>query len=211
MTGSIRIGGREVRPRATRAATCSTRWPSATTSCPPAAVEPVAASSSATRPARGAAPARRPRDVRHRQVAPSSTRCRGWRSGSSPTATNRPTARSGDGDPADRARRRAGARALPRRASRSATGPSSRRTSTTRTWCAAWARPGDGAHDRGRRAARSSGSVAVMPLHGWSSHVGEVRLVVDPDAPRPRRRARARPPRRARGAGARRSPSSSSR
>lgn len=25
------------------------------------------------------------------------------------------------------------------------------------------------------------GSVAVMRLHGWSSHVGEVRLVVDPD------------------------------
>jgi ribosomal protein S18 acetylase RimI-like enzyme len=25
------------------------------------------------------------------------------------------------------------------------------------------------------------GSVAVVPLHGWSSHVGEVRLVVDPD------------------------------
>ena len=26
------------------------------------------------------------------------------------------------------------------------------------------------------------GSVAVVPLHGWSSHVGEVRLVVDPAA-----------------------------
>lgn len=25
------------------------------------------------------------------------------------------------------------------------------------------------------------GYVAVIPLHGWSSHVGEVRLVVDPD------------------------------
>jgi RimJ/RimL family protein N-acetyltransferase len=25
------------------------------------------------------------------------------------------------------------------------------------------------------------GSVAVVPLHGWSSHVGEVRLVVEPD------------------------------
>jgi ribosomal protein S18 acetylase RimI-like enzyme len=24
------------------------------------------------------------------------------------------------------------------------------------------------------------GSVAVVPLHGWSSHVGEIRLVVDP-------------------------------
>ena len=24
------------------------------------------------------------------------------------------------------------------------------------------------------------GSVAVVPLHGWSSHVGEVRLIVDP-------------------------------
>jgi ribosomal protein S18 acetylase RimI-like enzyme len=44
---------------------------------------------------------------------------------------------------------------------------------------AAWASPG---------AARAIavdddtivGSVAVVPLHGWSSHVGEVRLVVDP-------------------------------
>jgi ribosomal protein S18 acetylase RimI-like enzyme len=43
-----------------------------------------------------------------------------------------------------------------------------------------WSRPG---------AARSIaieddqvvGSVAVVPLHGWSSHVGEVRLVVDPE------------------------------
>jgi ribosomal protein S18 acetylase RimI-like enzyme len=25
------------------------------------------------------------------------------------------------------------------------------------------------------------GSVAVVPLHGWSSHVGEVRIVVDPE------------------------------
>jgi ribosomal protein S18 acetylase RimI-like enzyme len=25
------------------------------------------------------------------------------------------------------------------------------------------------------------GYVAVVPLHGWSSHVGEVRLIVDPD------------------------------
>jgi ribosomal protein S18 acetylase RimI-like enzyme len=25
------------------------------------------------------------------------------------------------------------------------------------------------------------GYVAVIPLHGWSSHVGEVRIVVDPD------------------------------
>jgi ribosomal protein S18 acetylase RimI-like enzyme len=41
-------------------------------------------------------------------------------------------------------------------------------------------RPGTGrtiAVDRGEVV----GSVAVVPLHGWSSHVGEVRLVVDPD------------------------------
>jgi ribosomal protein S18 acetylase RimI-like enzyme len=25
------------------------------------------------------------------------------------------------------------------------------------------------------------GYVAVVPLHGWSSHVGEVRVIVDPD------------------------------
>jgi L-amino acid N-acyltransferase YncA len=44
----------------------------------------------------------------------------------------------------------------------------------------AWARPGaarvlavaDGA---------VIGSAAVVPLHGWSSHVGEVRVIVDPD------------------------------
>jgi ribosomal protein S18 acetylase RimI-like enzyme len=45
---------------------------------------------------------------------------------------------------------------------------------------AAWARPGPArliAVDHGEVV----GSVAVVPLHGWSSHVGEVRLVVDPD------------------------------
>jgi ribosomal protein S18 acetylase RimI-like enzyme len=44
---------------------------------------------------------------------------------------------------------------------------------------AAWARPGTArvvAIDDGEVV----GSVAVVPLHGWSSHVGEVRLVVDP-------------------------------
>lgn len=44
---------------------------------------------------------------------------------------------------------------------------------------AAWARPGTArviAVDQGQVV----GSVAVVPLHGWSSHVGEVRLVVDP-------------------------------
>jgi ribosomal protein S18 acetylase RimI-like enzyme len=45
---------------------------------------------------------------------------------------------------------------------------------------AAWARPGDArsiALDDGV----VLGYVAVIPLHGWSSHVGEVRLVVDPE------------------------------
>jgi ribosomal protein S18 acetylase RimI-like enzyme len=43
----------------------------------------------------------------------------------------------------------------------------------------AWARPGTArviALDGGEVV----GSVAVVPLHGWSSHVGEIRLVVDP-------------------------------
>ena len=44
---------------------------------------------------------------------------------------------------------------------------------------AAWARPGDA-----RAIAVDDdavlGYVAVIPLHGWSSHVGEVRIVVDP-------------------------------
>jgi RimJ/RimL family protein N-acetyltransferase len=45
---------------------------------------------------------------------------------------------------------------------------------------AAWAIPGTArviAVDDGE----VLGSVAVVPLHGWSSHVGEVRIVVDPD------------------------------
>ena len=44
---------------------------------------------------------------------------------------------------------------------------------------AAWAHPGTArtiAVDGGEVV----GSVALAPLHGWSSHVGEVRLVVDP-------------------------------
>jgi ribosomal protein S18 acetylase RimI-like enzyme len=44
----------------------------------------------------------------------------------------------------------------------------------------AWTRPGTAravALDRGDVV----GYVAVVPLHGWSRHVGEVRLIVDPD------------------------------
>jgi L-amino acid N-acyltransferase YncA len=45
---------------------------------------------------------------------------------------------------------------------------------------AAWARP-SAARVIAVDAGEVVGSVAVVPLHGWSSHVGEVRLVVDPD------------------------------
>ncbi len=45
---------------------------------------------------------------------------------------------------------------------------------------AAWARPGS-ARTIAVEAGEVVGSVAVVPLHGWSSHVGEVRLVVDPE------------------------------
>jgi L-amino acid N-acyltransferase YncA len=44
----------------------------------------------------------------------------------------------------------------------------------------AWTRPGTAravAVDDGEIV----GYVAVVPLHGWSSHVGEVRVIVDPD------------------------------
>jgi ribosomal protein S18 acetylase RimI-like enzyme len=43
-----------------------------------------------------------------------------------------------------------------------------------------WVQPGPGrtiAVDDGQIV----GALAVVPLHGWSSHVGEIRLVVDPD------------------------------
>jgi ribosomal protein S18 acetylase RimI-like enzyme len=43
----------------------------------------------------------------------------------------------------------------------------------------AWARP-SAARVIAVDADEVVGSVAVVPLHGWSSHVGEVRLVVDP-------------------------------
>jgi L-amino acid N-acyltransferase YncA len=45
---------------------------------------------------------------------------------------------------------------------------------------AAWVRPG-GARSIALDAGDVVGYVAVIPLHGWSSHVGEVRIVVDPD------------------------------
>jgi ribosomal protein S18 acetylase RimI-like enzyme len=45
---------------------------------------------------------------------------------------------------------------------------------------AAWARPG-AARVIAVEDGEVVGSVAVVPLHGWSSHVGEVRLVVDPE------------------------------
>jgi ribosomal protein S18 acetylase RimI-like enzyme len=43
----------------------------------------------------------------------------------------------------------------------------------------AWAQPGP-ARSVAVDGDRVVGSVAVVPLHGWSSHVAEVRLVVDP-------------------------------
>jgi L-amino acid N-acyltransferase YncA len=45
---------------------------------------------------------------------------------------------------------------------------------------AEWARPG-AARAIAVEDGAVIGSVAVIPLHGWSSHVGEIRLVVDPD------------------------------
>jgi ribosomal protein S18 acetylase RimI-like enzyme len=45
---------------------------------------------------------------------------------------------------------------------------------------AAWARPG-AARVIALDGVEVVGSVAVVPLHGWSSHVGEIRLVVDPE------------------------------
>ncbi len=46
---------------------------------------------------------------------------------------------------------------------------------------AQWARPGT-ARTIAVEDGDVFGSVAVVPLHGWSSHVGEIRLVVDPAA-----------------------------
>jgi ribosomal protein S18 acetylase RimI-like enzyme len=43
-----------------------------------------------------------------------------------------------------------------------------------------WARPGT-AHLIAVQDGEVVGSVAVVPLHGWSGHVGEIRLVVDPE------------------------------
>jgi L-amino acid N-acyltransferase YncA len=46
---------------------------------------------------------------------------------------------------------------------------------------AAWVRPGDARSIAVDEHGGVVGYVAVVPLHGWSSHVGEVRIVVDPD------------------------------
>src|SRR5205807_2023056 len=46
---------------------------------------------------------------------------------------------------------------------------------------AEWARPGAARAIAVADDGTVVGSVAVVPLHGWSSHVGEVRLVVDPE------------------------------
>ena len=45
---------------------------------------------------------------------------------------------------------------------------------------AAWVRPGDARSIAIDDGLAVLGYVAVIPLHGWSSHVGEVRIVVDP-------------------------------
>src|SRR5215212_11599808 len=44
----------------------------------------------------------------------------------------------------------------------------------------AWTRPGP-ARALAVEDGEVVGYVAVVPLHGWSSHVGEVRVIVDPD------------------------------
>jgi L-amino acid N-acyltransferase YncA len=44
----------------------------------------------------------------------------------------------------------------------------------------AWTRPG-AARAVAVEEGEVVGYVAVVPLHGWSSHVGEVRVIVDPD------------------------------
>ena len=44
----------------------------------------------------------------------------------------------------------------------------------------AWSRPGT-ARVVAVEDGEVAGYVAVVPLHGWSSHVGEVRVIVDPD------------------------------
>jgi ribosomal protein S18 acetylase RimI-like enzyme len=44
----------------------------------------------------------------------------------------------------------------------------------------AWVRPGP-ARAIALEGSAVVGSVSVVPLHGWSSHVGEVRLIVDPE------------------------------
>ena len=44
----------------------------------------------------------------------------------------------------------------------------------------AWTRPGT-ARAVAVEAGKVIGYVAVVPLHGWSSHVGEVRIIVDPE------------------------------
>jgi L-amino acid N-acyltransferase YncA len=46
---------------------------------------------------------------------------------------------------------------------------------------AAWVRPGEARSIAVREDGEVAGYVAVIPLHGWSSHVGELRLVVAPD------------------------------
>jgi ribosomal protein S18 acetylase RimI-like enzyme len=46
---------------------------------------------------------------------------------------------------------------------------------------AAWVRPGQARCVAVGDDGEVAGYVAVIPLHGWSSHVGEVRLVVAPD------------------------------
>lgn len=46
---------------------------------------------------------------------------------------------------------------------------------------ATWVRPGEARSIAVRDDGEVAGYLAVMPLHGWSSHVGELRLVVAPD------------------------------
>ena len=178
MTGSIRLGDRKVHLADARANVLNA-MAERDNVVPPAAVQPIMQLVGDPDPAAGAAPPRRARHIRHGPQ-------RGQAHDAQPRRVDhralRRTPRTrgavmefrpiAPGD--DAALRRFFARI-----------PEADRTFLKEDVddphvVADWARPG-AARVVAVDGDEIVGSVAVVPLHGWSSHVGEVRLVVDPD------------------------------
>ena len=178
MDGALRLGGREIDLGRTRGHRAQRDGREATRSCRWPRPQPIARARRRPERRDELRAARRPRDVRHRPLGVQATPCprlAEW------IAAHSDERRPGGIDDGDQAARAGGPR---RRRAFLGRVPEGDRTFFKEDVddpevVDAWARPGT-ARAVAVEDGEVVGYVAVVPLHGWSSHVGEVRLIVDP-------------------------------